>query len=883
MANAKQKATPDLKIEEVLSLLKTSEQGLSEKEAKSRLDKYGLNEIKNEKKMQWLKILVAQFTNIMVVILIIAALVSAAIGESLEAIAIGIIVILNAIIGFIQEFRAEKAVEALKAMAAPKALVIRGGESKNIDAKLLVPGDIIVLEEGSHIPADARLITAQQLTSIEASLTGESQAAEKDIAKITSFDSIGDLKNTVFMGTNINKGHGLAVVTKTGMETEFGKIANMVQSQPDHPTPLQNQLNKLSKGIAGVTLIIVMLLFGISLFTGRDPLEMFVLSISLAVSVIPEGLPAILTLTLALGVERIARKGAIIRKLPAAETLGSTSVICSDKTGTLTQNQMTVKVVYANQNLYSVTGTGYKNNGKIEGYTENNKSLNLLLKAGLLCNNARLIKEKKGKVGISGDPTEACLLALAQKGGMNLSELNEKNPRQDELVFDSKRKRMTVRAKHQLYTKGAPSEVLEVCTHILEDGELKKLTPAMKKRIEIVNEELAKNAYRVLALATKKIKASDDTKEENLTFLGLVGMIDPPRQEAKDAIATCMRANVKVAMITGDHALTAKAIGKSIGLFKEGDEILTGRELERMSDGQLKKVVEKVKIFARVNPAHKVKILRAFRSKGHTVAMTGDGVNDAPALQNADIGVAMGITGTDVTKEASEMILTDDNFATIVESIREGRLIYENIKKFIRFLLGANFNQVLTISILFAIGMPLPYLPLQILWVNLLTDALPAIALGVDKAEEGIMERKPTKRNVSILKELVSFSILTGTISTIASLFLFFYLHNAGHDIEYIRSMMFTRLVVFEMMLVFAVRHQHKHYFTAFFSNKLLLLSVFLSLCFQVFAIYNGNLQAILETVPLSLKDWTLILSLSVSAIIVLEIWKAMTPKYKNA
>jgi P-type Ca2+ transporter type 2C len=875
----------------IFSQLKTSPKGLSAKVVASRLKRYGFNEITEVNGTKWYHILLAQFTNIMVLILFVALGVSLIVGEHIDAIAIGVIIALNAVIGFVQEFRAEKAVEALKKMAAPHAIVIRAGQTKKIDARQLVPGDIIVLEEGMQIPADARIIKAMQLQAIESSLTGESNPILKSTKLVTKHSSIGDLHNMVFMGTVISKGHGLAVVTETGMDTQFGHIAHMVQTEKTDPTPLQKKLDHLSKMIAGLVIGVALLMFALSFATDRDPVEMFMLSISLAVSVIPEGLPAIVTLTLAIGVQKIAKHNAIVRKLPAAETLGSTSVICSDKTGTLTQNQMTVQLLYVNGKQQKVTGTGYAPTGKIQGPAS--KELDLLIHCAALCNNASLLKSTpengtKAKWQITGDPTEGCLLTLARKAGLDLKELEESFPRQDELVFDSDRKLMSTLnfgpdKKAILYTKGAPDSILEICTHIRIKGRTIKLSAEKRAEILRTNDQMASKAYRVLGFAYKEQKSAvkagrtSKLKEEKMIFIGLAAMMDPARPEVKDAIKRCHSAHIEVIMITGDHALTAKAIGKQIGLFRRGEEVLTGQELEHMTDEELRRRVEKVRIFARVSPRHKVKILKALKTNGHIVAMTGDGVNDAPALKNADIGIAMGITGTDVAKEASEMILTDDNFASIVSTVESGRIIYRNLKKFIRFLLSANFDEVIVISVVFLMGLPIPFLPLQILWVNLLTDALPAIALGTDVPDEDIMKLKPRNPRDSIWHELLHFSLIAGLISAAISLFLYFQtVHTTS--IEHTRTLMFTTIVVFEMMLVFSVRFAKKNYFTHFTKNKLLIFGVLLSIFLQLFAIYHPAFQSVLQTEALTATDWAWMLSLCASGIIIIEIWKYFRP-----
>ena len=864
-----------LSIPELLKAQSSSEHGLSGKEVEKRLQKFGKNELTESNPIRWYHILLGQFKNIMVLILLVAMIVSFLVGETIDAAAIGVIVLIIAVVGFIQEYKAEKAVEALKRMAAPHAIVMREGKIHKVDACMLVPGDIIILEEGSHVPADARLIEAVQLKSIEASLTGESSAIAKTIEIVNKGDSIGDLRNMVFMGTVISQGHGRALVTHTGMKTEFGKIAHMVQQEKSGLTPLQKQLDKLSKILAVIILSIISLMFIISIFMGRDLVEMFMLSISLAVSVIPEGLPAVITLTLAIGVQKMAKENSIIRKLAAAETLGSTSVICTDKTGTLTQNQMTVQKIWVDEDSVDVTGVGYSPKGEIKG--EMTDALKQLLTIATLCNNAKLIQNNK-KWEILGDPTEGCLLTLARKAGIDIEKLNKAEVRTDELVFDSDRKRMSTVNNNNLLMKGAPDSVLEVCSHAFYHGKVHKLTDKMRAHIMNKNDKWAKGAHRVLAFAYKPVKKDSKMLEEKMIFVGLVGMIDPPRKEVKAAIQECRKAHIKVIMITGDHALTAQAIGREIGLYQDGDQVITGAELENMSVSELRGIIEKVKIYARVNPKHKVKVLKALQAKGHIVAMTGDGVNDAPALKSADIGIAMGITGTDVSQEASKMILTDDNFATIVKSIESGRVIYRNVKKFIRYSLSGNFDEVLFISIVFILGYPIPFLPLQILWVNLLTDAIPGIALGMDVPEKGIMKLKPRDPNSSIWRDLLTFSAFAGMLSTGASLILYFS-HINDYSIEHTRTLILTLTVVYELLLVFVVRYSHDHFFTNFFKNKLLLFGILASLGIQLFALYNPWMQKLLSTTPLNLEDWLWILGLVAGPIIIMEVWKKFQSK----
>lgn len=870
-----------LKIEEVFEKLKSSSKGLENTEIKDRQKEYGLNILEKEAGHPWLRLLIAQFTNIMAVILMVAMVVSFLAKESIDAFAIGAIILLNAGIGFLQEYRAEKAVEALQKMAAPLALVLRSGKTIQVDAKELVPGDIVFLEEGGQVPADIRLLEASQLQAIEASLTGESQGVGKEPGCIDHHQSLGDLSNMLFMGTVISRGHGLGLVVNTGMATELGKIAHMVQNEHAGPSPLQLQLSHLSRWIAIFVLCLAGLLFASAIISGRDPFEMFLLSISLAVSVIPEGLPTIITLTLALGVQTMAKNKAIVRRLAAAETLGGTTVICTDKTGTLTQNQMTVKALYVGDRSIEVSGQGYEPKGDL---FENGKALthflelDELLEGAVLCNNSKLFQSKDAWT-ISGDPTEACLLTLAQKGGLDTNLLIKERPREQELVFDSDRKLMSTLHGEKMFTKGAPDSILEACTHIQINGEVKVLTKAKKEAILKINADYAASAYRVLGFAKKHVSEPSDFKETGLVFLGLAGMMDPPRAEVKAAIEECKKAHIKVVMITGDHALTAQAIGKSIGLYEKGDLIMTGAELEQLSEAQLFKQVEKIRIYARVNPTHKVKILKALQAHKHVVAMTGDGVNDAPALKSADIGIAMGITGTDVSKQASEMILTDDNFSTIVHAIENGRVVYRNIKKSIRCLLSANAGEVLAVSTILLLGYDSPLLPLQILWINLMTDALPALALGIDSGEKDIMNLKPRKSGASLWKEVLGFSIIAGILCTILCVFLYIKELNQGSPLGYIRSLIFTNIVVFELLCVFSARFEDKHYFTHFFKNKALLASIILSLGLQILALNLGFLQKILGTQSLQIEDWLWTFGLSVIGVIALEIWKSFRPK----
>lgn len=835
--------------------------GLTQKEAAKRLEEHGPNELRQKAKLRPLILFFHQFWNIMVGILAVAMVVSAAVGEVLDSIAIGVILLLNAFIGFLQEYKAEKSLEALKKMTAPMALVKRDGVLHKIPAKELVPGDVVILEEGSQVPADGTVLMSVELQTMEAILTGESLPVEKKA------------KAKIFMGTIVTRGHGEMLITETGMRTELGGIAQMVQEQNPGDSPLQKDLAELSKNLAKSVSVILVLLFFLGWFTERQAIEIFLLAISLAVSVIPEGLPAIITLTLALGVERMAKQNAVVRRLSAAETLGSTTVICTDKTGTLTKNEMTVQKIFVGGETFDIAGEGYAPH---PAFKVHNKEMEKLLLACVLCNNSG-IKKEDSLWTIQGDPTEAALLTLAEKAGYQKDEVEKKHGRKKEWIFDSARKIMSTLNGTALYSKGAPEELLKICKWVEINGEKRALDSIQMQKILAENTALAKQAYRVLAVAYKPCPNAKEADEKHLIFLGLVAMMDPPRPEVKEALETCMKAHIRVIMITGDSAVTARAIGEKIGLLQKGASLITGEELEKMGHHELQRELEKVSIFARVSPKHKVQILEALQKSGQIVAMTGDGVNDAPALKRANIGVAMG-SGSDVAKEASDIVLMDDNFATIVIAIREGRTIYRNIKKFIRFLLSANFDEVAVVSVVFLLGDPLPFLPLQLLWINLLTDALPALALGLDPSDPDIMELPPRKPGESVWKSLIHFSTLAGALSAAVSLTLYFLnLHTAS--LPYLRTLMITTIVVFEMGLVFSVRFPDRHFFHRFFKNKLLLASILLSLGFQALAVYQSGFQRVLDTMSLDKKDLLLLTGLCAIAWLLLEISKALQPK----
>jgi Ca2+-transporting ATPase len=854
-----------LNTKEVLKLLNTSLHGLSAEEAKKRLNEYGYNELKKEEKTTPLKIFLHQFKSYLIFILIIATIVSIAIGELADAAVILLILLANAFLGFFQEYKAEKAVDALKKMTSPKAVVIRDGKKIEILSRELVPGDVVFIEAGMQVPADIRLFETYNLKIDESVLTGESLPVAK-FSKVLSKDvQISDMKNIAFMGTNVVQGYGKGIVVKTGMETEMGKIAGMVQEEEKETTPLKKRLNELGKQLGIVILVVIAFVFLLNLYLGRGSVvELFMLSVALAISSVPEGLPMVVTLALALGMQAMAKEKAIVRKLMAVETLGAADVICTDKTGTITKNEMTVTDVYVDNKYVEVSGRGYSPVGefKVDGKNYKSKSLDMLLKISALCNNASVVKEDK-YWKVIGDPTEGALITLAKKGKIEPEVLKKKLKFLTELPFSSERKMMSVvyeDDKKMAYMKGAPERVIPRCDRIMINGKIKKLSKEEKNKLQEISEKMAGKPLRVLAFAFKIIRGKNYIPKEvetNLIFVGFAGMIDPPREGVKEAIKKCHEAGIRVVMITGDHKTTAVAIAKSVGIMNEGDTCITGEELESMDLKELSNVVERTTVFARVSPSHKVRILEALELHKHTVAMTGDGVNDAPALKRASIGVAMGIKGTDVARQASDMILEDDNFSTIVKAIESGRRIYDNIKKFVRFELSSNFDEIALISFAAIAGLPLPLLPLQLLWVNLVTDTIPATALAVDPPEKDIMKRPPRKKGKFVIG-MLPYLLMVMIVFTFVDIWLFLWGFQFG--VERARTLVFTSDVIFQLFLVFNMRAERKPFVSINpFKNKYLVLGVIIAFLLQLGVVYLPPLQAVFGTVALDSFDWLVV------------------------
>jgi Ca2+-transporting ATPase len=829
---------------------------------------------------------------------LIATALSAVVGETFDAALILVIVVFCAVLGFVQEYRAERALEALKKMLSPTITALRDGKEEEVPSKELVPGDILLLEAGDKIPTDARLVENHSLRCDEAPLTGESAPVGKDIKVLPEKVRVNDKKNMVFTGTTVTYGRGKAVVTSTGMNTEFGKIAEEVTSVETEKTPLEKRTDEIGKWLGIISFAICFLVAAVSVvreIVGGGKIDlafivtMVMFAVSLAVAAVPEALAAIVTGALAIGMHQMAQRNALVRKMPAVETLGCTTVICSDKTGTLTKGEMTVRKIFAGSRSIEVTGAGYEPKGEFKGSEidiKNNRPLQLLLQGGLLCSDA-VLEGKEGKWIIKGDPTEGAMVVAAVKAGLHEAEMRLENPRIEELPFSSERKRMTTihqmeDGKKTAFMKGAPEVVLDKCSHILSDGEIKELGEKAKNEILKANEEMAQAALRVLGFAYREcsdsIQCTEEDLEHHMVFVGLAGMMDPPRGEAIEAIGVCKQVGIKSVMITGDHRLTAVAIAKEMGIYKDGDKVLTGEELEGTSEKELERIVDKITVYARVSPMDKLKIVKAWKGRGEVVAMTGDGVNDAPALKHADIGVAMGITGTEVTKEASDMVLSDDNFATIVKAIERGRWIYDNIKKYLTYLLRCNITEVVVIGGVVLVSGPeyLPLLAAAILYINLVTDGLPALALGISPPDPDIMERPPRDPKESVFSWDVRAFILLALIVEIPFFFYLFY--HELYDVTHARTETFFLFIIIELIIALNFRSMRYSVFKSP-PHMWLVLSILSQIILTALLIQIPSIRESFGIIKPSTSDIGVILGFGVVVFISMEVIKAILRK----
>jgi len=906
-------------LETVTESLETdTETGLKASEAQNRLAKYGPNELAEQPRPSFWQLLLNQFKGFVVVILIVAAIVSFLLGEVVEASAIMAIVLLNAVLGVVQESKAEEALAALKKMAAPEAHVLRDGHRVTIPARKLVPGDIVFLEAGNYIPADLRLIQSVNLKVDEASLTGESVPVEKFADRTLSKDvPIGDRVNSAFMSTTVTYGRGMGVVVATGMQTQIGLIAEMIQSYEAETTPLQRRLDQLGRWLGWGSLIICGIVFAETLIqdtslsligsqglvsywtqSSQQILDLFIVAVSLAIAAVPEGLPAVVTICLALGMREMVRRNALIRRLPAVETLGSATVICSDKTGTLTQNEMMVVRLYVAELRLDVSGDGYQPTGEFDNYGDpadphDNSEIMSLLTGSLLCSDARLEPlddENDSQYRIVGDPTEGALVTVAAKAGLWRDEVEKQRPRVAEIPFDSERKRMST--IHRLndtdgyiaYVKGAPDVMLPLCETILEDGAEVSLTSSRRNHIENVIRDLGQGGLRVLAVTQRHLaempeNVNADEIEKDLTLIGLVAMTDPARPEVGLAVEKARKAGIRTVMITGDYPDTARAVAQDIGLLRQGKEVLTGAELNDLSDEQLAERIEDVDVFARVSPQHKVRIVEALKDRDHVVAMTGDGVNDAPALKRASIGVAMGITGTDVSKETADMVLTDDNYASIVSAVEEGRVIYSNIRKFVYYLLSCNIAEIMIIFLATLAGAASPLTAIQLLWLNLLTDGAPALALGLEKGDPDIMEHPPRPKHEPIINRLMVAGMTVQTVAITVVVLAAYYIGLiwSPASIALAQTMAFVTLSASELVRAYTARSERVSLFRlGIFSNRYMQYAVLLSVALLISVVYLPFFQSIFDTMFLGVREWAVILPLMVAPGIAAEITKSV-------
>ena len=877
--------------EEVFAEFNSTVSGISQEEAQARLAQYGPNEIQSAHRITPWAILLEQFKNVLILILLGATALSFFLGHGVESIVIAVIVLFAVLLGFIQEYRAERAIDALRQMAAPTATVVRGGEEIKIPAREVVPGDVVILHMGDRIPADGRVIESINLQVEEAALTGESVPVEKHTDPLPTQDlPVGDRKNMVYAGTAVTYGRGRALIVATGMQTEFGKIAQLLQTVETSKTPLQHNLDKVGATLARGAFVVVALIVALGLLRGQPFIEMLIFGIALAVAVVPEALPAVVTISLAIGVQKMVKRNALIRRLPAVETLGSTSVICSDKTGTLTKDEMTVRKIYVAGQVFTLSGSGYAPEGQFSvnggSPAEISAELKQLLTAAALASDAKLVRNgsngSSGNWDIKGDPTEGALVVAAAKAGVQKEALDQIYPRVQEIPFTSESKRMTTLHRTDkgivAYTKGAPEIVLENCDFILTADGVKKLDETTRQQVLDTAKNFASQALRVLAVASKP-DAVLETAQTGMTFLGLTGMIDPPRPEAKAAIAVCEEAGIRPVMITGDHPVTAEAVARELGLLKTG-RVVTGAELDAISDEDFKREVETIDVYARVSPAHKLRVVTALQANEHIVAMTGDGVNDAPALKKADIGIAMGITGTDVTKEAAAMTLTDDNFASIVAAVEEGRGVFGNIKKYLMYLLSSNIGEIGLMAGSALLGLPLPLTAVQILYVNLATDGLPALALAVDPPEKDLMKRKPRNPRTGIFtRPVVALMVAGGLWSTLINLGLFIWAMNSGRSQAEAMTMTFVSLVLVQFFKAYNFRSDRHSIFNRPFENKWLNTAILWEAVLLLLIVYVPALHEPFNTFSLPLVDWAIIFALSLTISPVLELVKWMERK----
>ncbi|MBN1375788.1 MAG: cation-translocating P-type ATPase [Dehalococcoidia bacterium] len=888
-----------LGLPETYSTLESNIEGLASSEAQSRLEKYGYNELEGEDSISPWRLLLEQFKNVLIIVLLIAVAISISVEilnrtyEFLDAIVIFIIVLFAAGLGFIQEYRASKAIQALKRMAAPLASVLRDGAEAEVPSREVVPGDVVIIRTGDKIPADARIIESFNLRTDEAALTGESMPVEKISDSVNADSGLGDRLNMLFSGTAAVYGRCKAVVVGTGQHTEFGKIAAMLKEVKQDKTPLQINLDRIGKWIAIAALILCFILALMGVFRGHEPLEMLIWGISLAVAAVPEALPAVVTISLALGVNRMVKMHALIRKLPAVETLGCTTIICSDKTGTMTQDQMTLKKIYTGGKLIDITGVGYEPAGDflLDGNIidhDSNADLQKLLISANMCSDTALVNID-GQWKIQGDPTEGAFVVAAVKAGINIEQSCGIHPRVGEIPFSSESKRMTTIYREPdgviAYSNGAAEVILSTCEYVYMSGSEEKLDESGREKIQKIIRDMANDALRVLATSYKRLPDNftvDESVNSEMVLMGLGGMIDPPRPEVKSSIQTCVDAGIKTVMITGDHKITAVAIARELGILKKGLAV-TGSELNAMTPNDFHSKVEDIEVYARVSPEHKLRVVDALTRKNHVVAMTGDGINDAPALKKADIGVAMGIKGTDVTKESADMILTDDNFASLVTAVAEGRNIFENIKKFLMYLLSSNIGEILLMAgaVLFGplIGLPygaIPLIAIQILYVNLATDGLPAIALSVDPPDPDIMTRRPRPKNQNIFTLPVALLMAVGGIwSCLVNIFIFKSSLDAGRTMLEAQALCFMTLILIQFFKAYNFRSDRKSIFKiGIFTNKWLNLAILWETALLVIIFCVPVLQDAFHTFTLSIKDWVEVILLSLSIFPVLEITK---------